>query len=54
MVAALATSGIRFVDLHQDLQGVAGTYRKTDLHWTERGHEVVAERMAQELIALRR
>lgn len=54
MVAALAKSDIRFVDLHQDLQGVAGTYRKTDLHWTERGHEVVAERMAKELIALRR
>jgi hypothetical protein len=32
---------------------VRGTYRKSDLHWTERGHEVVAERLAQALLSLR-
>jgi hypothetical protein len=35
------------------LEGVRGTYRKSDLHWTERGHEVVAERLAQALLSLR-
>ncbi|MBS0537224.1 MAG: SGNH/GDSL hydrolase family protein [Proteobacteria bacterium] len=54
MVAALSTSGIRFVDLAQDLDGVRGTYRKTDLHWTEEGHEVVAKRLATEVMALAR
>jgi hypothetical protein len=54
MVAALAKTDIRFVDLQQDLQGVRGTYRKTDLHWTEHGHEVVAARLAKEVLALRR
>jgi hypothetical protein len=54
MVAALAKSDIHFVDLTQDLRGVRGTYRKTDLHWTERGHEVVADRMAREVMALQR
>lgn len=54
MVAALARSDIPFVDLAQDLDGVRGTYRKTDLHWTEEGHEVVAARLARELMALRR
>ena len=53
MVAALAKSDIPFVDLAQDLKGVRGTYRKTDLHWTEEGHEVVAARLAREVMALR-
>ncbi len=54
MVAALAKTDIRFIDLQQDLQGVRGAYRKTDLHWTEHGHEVVAARLAKEVLALRR
>ena len=54
MVAALAKSNISFVDLAQDLKGVRGSYRKTDLHWTEAGHEVVAARLAKEVMALRR
>jgi hypothetical protein len=53
MVAALAQSGIAFVNLADDLEGVRGTYRKTDLHWTEEGHEVVAARLAKEVMALR-
>ena len=54
MATALSRSGIHFVDLADDLKGVRGSYRKTDLHWTERGHEVVADRMAREVLALRR
>ncbi len=54
MVAALVKSDIHFVDLARDLDGVRGTYRKTDLHWTEEGHEVVAARLAKELMALAR
>ncbi|MBM3643433.1 MAG: hypothetical protein FJX02_03680 [Alphaproteobacteria bacterium] len=53
MVAALGQSGLRFVDLEPDLRGKPGTYRKTDMHWTEVGHEVVAERLAREIAALR-
>ena len=52
MVKALGPSGIHFVDLADDLDGVRGTYRKTDLHWTEEGHEVVAARLAKEVMAL--
>jgi hypothetical protein len=51
IVAALAKTTIPFVDLQEDLDGVRGSYRKTDLHWTERGHEVVAERLAREILA---
>jgi hypothetical protein len=54
MASALSRSDIQFVDLAQDLNGVRGSYRKTDLHWTERGHEVVADRMTREVLALRR
>jgi hypothetical protein len=54
MVAALAKSDIPFVDLAEDLKGVRGTYRKTDMHWTEAGQEVVAARLAKEVMALRR
>ena len=32
----------------------AGTYRLSDGHWTERGSEIVADRMARELLELRR
>ena len=53
MVAALARSGIRYVDLQEDLQGVPGTYRKSDMHWTELGHEVAAKRLAREVMSLR-
>jgi lysophospholipase L1-like esterase len=53
MVGALARAKLPFVDLRPTLEGVRGTYRKSDLHWTERGHEVVAERLAQALLSLR-
>lgn len=54
MVAALARTSIPFVDLANDLQGVTATYRKTDMHWTEAGHEVAAARLAEEIVNLRR
>jgi hypothetical protein len=53
IVAALAKSSVPFVDLQPALDGVRGTYRKTDLHWTERGHETVAERLVREIIVPR-
>jgi hypothetical protein len=53
IVRATAQAGLPAVDLEKDLGGIRGTYRKTDMHWTERGHEVVAERMAREVAALR-
>lgn len=34
---------INLVDLKDVLQGVAGTYRKSDAHWNEKGHETVAD-----------
>ena len=37
-----------------DLAGVPGTYRLTDGHWTERGTEIVAARVARELMKMRR
>jgi hypothetical protein len=54
MAAAIAKTDLPVVDLARDLDGVRGTYRKSDLHWTERGHEVVAARLATEVMALRR
>lgn len=54
MAAALARTAIPFIDLTRDLQGATGTYRKTDMHWTEAGHEVVAARLAEEIARLRR
>lgn len=53
MAVAMARTTIPFVDLTDDLQGMRGTYRKTDMHWTEAGHEVVAARLAAELTKLR-
>jgi len=54
MAAAMAKTAIPFVDLQHDLRGVRGSYRKTDLHWTELGHEVVAERLARVVRELKR
>lgn len=54
LAAALARTDIPFIDLRADLDGVSGAYRKTDMHWTEHGHEVVAARLAKELTTIRR
>lgn len=49
LAAALKAAGIPFVDLREDLAGVAGTYRKRDGHWTQKGEAIVADRVAREL-----
>ena len=54
LATALARTNIPIIDLRADLDGVTGAYRKTDMHWTEHGHEVVAARLAKELTTLRR
>ncbi|OFX02009.1 MAG: hypothetical protein A3D94_08605 [Alphaproteobacteria bacterium RIFCSPHIGHO2_12_FULL_66_14] len=49
LAAALGRTKIRFVDLRQDLEGIAGTYRKLDGHWSRKGQAIVAERVEREL-----
>lgn len=53
LAAALAKSGVPFVDLKHDLAGVRDAFRKTDMHWTERGSEIVAARLAAAALAMR-
>ena len=54
LAVALRQTGLPFIDLRDDLAGVAGTYRLSDGHWTERGSEIVAARVARELLKMRR
>lgn len=49
----LTQSNIHFVDLWETLDGVPNSYRKTDSHWTEKGHQLVADRVVPEILALR-
>ena len=49
LASALGKTGLRFVDLGEALEGIPGTYRKLDGHWTRKGEEIVAARVAQEL-----
>jgi len=49
LLAALAGTTVRFVDLRKDLADVRGAYRKTDAHWTERGVAIAADRVFAEL-----
>jgi len=49
LTVALRKTGVRFVDLREDLTGVRGTYRKLDGHWSERGEIIVADRIRREL-----
>jgi hypothetical protein len=51
--AALGKAGIRHVDLRPTLEGIPGTYRKMDGHWTQKGEALVADRIKAELEALR-
>lgn len=53
LAVALRQTGVPFFDLRDDLEGVAGTYRLTDGHWTERGNALAADRVARELMRLR-
>jgi hypothetical protein len=50
----LRQNGFNVVDLRDDLNGIAGTFRLTDGHWNERGHEIVAARLARELVRLQK
>ena len=45
----LEKEGIAFVDLKDLLDGIPGTYRKTDGHWTTKGHNLVAGKVLQEI-----
>jgi len=52
LAAALARSRIPFIDLKRDLAGMRDTFRKTDMHWTESGCEIVAARLASTYLAV--
>jgi hypothetical protein len=49
LATALGKTSIRFVDLRKDLDGITGTYRKLDGHWTAKGEAIVADRVDREL-----
>jgi hypothetical protein len=51
LAAELRQQGMQVIDLREDLDGVRGTYRLTDGHWTELGTEIVAERVSRALLA---
>jgi hypothetical protein len=53
LAAALRQNGLQTVDLREVLDGVRGTYRLTDGHWTDRGTQLSAERIADELLSVR-
>jgi hypothetical protein len=50
LAAALGKTKIRFVDLRDDLNGISGTYRKLDGHWSRKGVAIVADRVQKELV----
>ncbi len=53
LAAELGKAGIRHVDLRPTLEGIPGTYRKMDGHWSQKGEALVADRIKAELEALR-
>jgi SGNH hydrolase-like domain, acetyltransferase AlgX len=53
LAAALRQNGLWVVDLREVLDGVRGTYRLTDGHWTDRGTQLSAERVADALLSAR-
>ena len=52
LAAKLAKTDIKTVNLRSALEGVPGTYRKMDGHWTGKGETIVADRVASELETL--
>jgi len=50
----LSRTSIRYVDLRKDFEGVRGAYRRSDAHWTDKGVEIAANRVFQELRRLER
>lgn len=49
----LRRQGISVTDLTDVLAGKPGTYRLMDSHWTEEGTQIVADRLAHDLLKLR-
>lgn len=54
LAVKLRQTTVPFFDLREDLDGVPGTYRLTDGHWSQRGTEIVANRVTRELMKMRR
>ena len=54
LLEALSGTSIRYVDLRKDFEGVRGAYRRSDAHWTDKGVEIAANRVFQELRRLER
>jgi hypothetical protein len=54
LAVALRQTGVPFIDLRDDLNGVPGTYRLTDGHWTELGTRLVANRVSRELLKMQK
>lgn len=52
LVDAAVRERLPLIDLGPDLAGIPGTYRKLDGHWTQRGEDLVADRVARELARL--
>jgi hypothetical protein len=50
LAAALRQRGMQVIDLREALDGVRGTYRLTDGHWTELGTQIAADRVARALL----
>jgi hypothetical protein len=50
LAAELRQRGMNIVDLRDDLEGVRGTYRLTDGHWTELGTRIAADRVSRALL----
>jgi len=53
LAVALRQNGLQVVDLREVLDGVRGTYRLTDGHWTDRGTQLSAQRVADALWSAR-
>ena len=51
--AALVAKGLPIADLEDNLNGIPGTYRLSDGHWTELGTDIAAKRLAAEVLKLR-
>jgi len=52
LLTVLGQNGVAVIDLRDILNGIPGTYRKFDGHWTEKGHELVAAYISQCIIEL--
>jgi hypothetical protein len=50
LAAALRQRGMQVIDLREALEGVRGTYRLTDGHWTDLGTQIAADRVARALL----